>query len=358
MQLKFKNKKITGILSVLPSHEIHYLNEIDNYNFSEKQSVKLGKIMGYETQRIVDEFTTVSDLCVFGLNYLFDNKLLDKNSIGAVVLCTQSPDYFLPATSNVISGRLGLSQDVISMDINQGCAGYEVGLMQAFMLLDTGSIDKVVLLNADILSRKISVKDRNSRPLVGDGAAITIIENSSNNEDINMFIKMDGTNATSLHIPAGGFRMPSSNETAQLLEDESGNFRALDHLVMKGDEVFNFVQTKVPEMITEMFDKLKIDKSYFDYYLFHQPNKFMLEKLAEKMDIPYEKMPNNISGKYGNGSSTTVPLNVCENVGEKALSNSYKVCFGGFGVGLTWSIIQWKLENLDFCKIINYERIH
>ncbi len=178
MHLKFKNKKITGVLSVLPHNEIHYLNEIEHYNFTEKQSIKLGKIMGYGTQRIADKETTVSDLCVFGMKYLFDHNLLDKESIGAVVLCTQSPDYFLPATSNVISGKLKLGQDVISMDINQGCAGFEVGLMQAFMLLDTGSIDKVVLLNADILSKKVSIKDRNSRPLVGDGAAITIIENS------------------------------------------------------------------------------------------------------------------------------------------------------------------------------------
>ncbi|MDC1327116.1 ketoacyl-ACP synthase III [Ulvibacter sp.] len=354
MKLSFKNKKITGMLSVLPKHEVHYLDEIDNYNFTEKQSAKLGKIMGYGSQRIAEDGTTVSDLCVFGMNYLFKKDLLDKESIGAVVLCTQSPDYFLPATSNVISGRLALGQDVISMDINQGCAGFEVGLMQAFMLLNTGSIDKVVLLNADVLSKKVSLKDRNSRPLVGDGATITIIENSTDDEEIDMFIKMDGSSALSLQIPAGGFKLPSTPQTGVLTEDESGNFRSLDHLIMKGDEVFNFVQTKVPEMIQEMFDTLKIDKSYFDYYLFHQPNKFMLEKLAQKMKIPYEKMPNNISQKYGNGSSITVPLNVCENIGEKALNNSYKVCFGGFGVGLTWSIIKWKLEKLDFCEIINY----
>lgn len=354
MKLSFKNKRISGILSVLPKNEVSFSDEIGNYNFTEKQSLKLGKIMGYGTQRIADNETTVSDLCVFGMNYLFSNHMLDKDSIGAVVLVTQSPDYFLPATSNVISGRLDLDQDVISMDINQGCAGFEVGLMQAFMLLDTGNIDKVVLLNADVLSHKVSIKDRNSRPLVGDGATITIVENSPDDEEIDMFIKMDGKNALTLEIPAGGFRLPSSEKTAELIEDKSGNFRSLDHLVMQGDDVFNFVQTKVPEMIQEMFDSLKIDKSYFDYYLFHQPNKFMLEKLAEKMKIPYEQMPNNISQKYGNGSGITVPLNVCENIGKKALTNLYKVCFGGFGVGLTWSIIKWKLEKLDFCKIINY----
>jgi 3-oxoacyl-[acyl-carrier-protein] synthase-3 len=354
MHLKFKNKKITGILSVLPSNEINYLDEIGNYNFSEKQSIKLGKIMGYGTRRIANDDTTVSDLCAFGLNYLFDNKLLDKETIGALILCTQTPDYFLPATSNVISGILNLGEDVICMDINQGCAGFEVGLMQAFMLLDTGVIDKVVLLNADIMSKKISIQDRNSRPLVGDGASITIIENDANNQVVDVFIKMDGKGALSLQIPAGGFKLPSTLETAQLKQDDSGNFRALDHLVMKGDEVFNFVQTKVPEMLHNMFDTLKIDKSFFDYYFFHQPNKFMLEKLAEISKIPYAKMPNNICEKYGNGSNNTVPLNICENLGKKALSESYNVCLGGFGVGLTWSLIKWKIEKLDFCKIINY----
>lgn len=354
MHLKFKNKKITGILSVLPANEINYLDEIENYNFSEKQSIKLGKIMGYGTRRVVNNGTTVSDLCAFGLNYLFDNNLLDKETIGALILCTQSPDYFLPATSNVISGKINLNDDVICLDINQGCAGFEVGLLQAFMLLDTGSIDKVVLLNADVLSTKVSIRDRNSRPLAGDGAAITIIENFKNNEDIDVFIKMDGSNALSLQIPAGGFKMPSNSKTAELKEDAAGNFRALDNLVMKGDEVFNFVQTKVPEMLNEMFDKLKIDDAAFDYYFFHQPNKFMLEKLAEIVKIPFEKMPNNICEKYGNGSNNTVPLNICENLGDKALSNSYEVCLGGFGVGLTWSLIKWKIEKLDFCKIINY----
>jgi 3-oxoacyl-[acyl-carrier-protein] synthase-3 len=354
MHLKFKNKKITGILSILPTNEVNYLDEIGNYNFSEKQSIKLGKIMGYGTRRIVTEGTTVSDLCVFGLNYLMDNKLLDKETIGALILCTQCPDYFLPATSNIISGKINLSNDVICMDINQGCAGFEVGLLQAFMLLDTGSIDKVVLLNADILSTKVSIKDRNSRPLAGDGAAITIIENVKNNQDIDVFIKMDGTNALSLQIPAGGFKIPSNSETAALEEDSAGNFRALDHLVMKGDEVFNFVQTKVPEMVHEMFDTLKIDDAVFDYYFFHQPNKFMLEKLAEILKIPFGKMPNNICEKYGNGSNITVPLNICENLGNEAVSNSYEVCLGGFGVGLTWSLIKWKIEKLDFCKIINY----
>jgi 3-oxoacyl-[acyl-carrier-protein] synthase-3 len=354
MHLTFKNKRITGILSVLPENEVHFEDGMKNYNFSENQSLKLAKIMGYGSTRIVEEDTCVSDLCIFGLEHLFTEKLLNKDDIDALVLVTQCPDYFLPATSNIIAGAVGLGEDVFCVDINQGCAGYEVGLMQAYMLLDQESINNVVLLNADVLSKKVSLKDRNSRPLVGDGASITIIENDQNATESDLFIKMDGS-AKSLIIPAGGFRLPSSEETRLSKDDGTGNMRSDDHLRMVGDAVFNFVQTRVPEMIFDIYENLQISDADVDYYFFHQPNKFMLEKLADKIKVDRAKMPNNIVGKYGNGSGITVPLNICENLGEKSLHNTYRVILGGFGVGLTWSMIVCELKALSFCEIINYK---
>jgi 3-oxoacyl-[acyl-carrier-protein] synthase-3 len=354
MKFSFKNKKITGILSVLPSKEIRFEEEIENYNFSEKQSLKLAKIMGYGTRRVADHATSVSDLCLFGMNYLIKEKLLDKNSIDVLILVTQTPDYFLPPTSNVIGGELDLGENVLCLDINQGCAGYEVGLLQAYMFLDQPNINKVVLLNADVLSKKVSNKDRNSRPLVGDGATITILENDTSASDTNLYIKMDGRGAKSLQIPAGGFKTPSSSETAILKKDKAGNERALDHLVMKGDDVFNFVQTKVPEMVNEVYTDLNISDSEVDFYLFHQPNKFMLEKLADKMNVDRNKMPNNVVSKYGNGSGITVPLNICENISSKLEESNLKVILGGFGVGLTWSMVVCELKKMRFCEIINY----
>jgi 3-oxoacyl-[acyl-carrier-protein] synthase-3 len=164
MHLNFKNKKISGILSVLPKNEVHFADGIKHYNFPENKSLKLAKIMGYGTTRVASQDTCVSDLCIYGLEHLITEKLLAKDDIDALILVTQSPDYFLPATSNVIAGALELGEDVFCVDINQGCAGYEVGLMQAYMLLDQDSIETVVLLNAAVLSKKVSIKDRNSRP--------------------------------------------------------------------------------------------------------------------------------------------------------------------------------------------------
>ncbi len=354
MNLKFYNKKITGILTVLPKNEVKFDDEIENYNFSRSQSMKLKLIMGYDKRRIVKKGTTSSDLCVFGMNYLFENNLLKKDDIDALILVTQSPDHFMPPTSNIIQGKLDLKQNMICMDINQGCSGYILGLIQAFMLLDQDEINKVVLLNADVLSSKVSKKDRNSRPLIGDGASITIVENSLSDKKIFCSVKMDGKGADALIIPAGGFKMPSSQKTAELKEDNSGNFRSADHLFMKGNDIFNFVQKEVPLMVENLLGKAGFQKEEIDYYMFHQPNRFMLKKLADTMGIPTIKMPNNIVENFGNASGATIPTNITHNLGEKLIQDSFLICMAGFGTGLSWSSILMPLGKLKFCKKIDY----
>lgn len=354
MNLKFRNKEITGILTVLPSKEVKFEEEMENYNFSIAKSLKLKMAMGYNKHRVVDYGTTISDLCVYGLNYLINNNLLKKEDIDALILVTQSPDYIMPPSSNIIQGRMSLQTDVICLDINQGCAGYEIGLFQAFMLLDQEEINKVVLLNADILSLKVSKRDRNSNPLIGDGASITIVEKSSKNKSIYANVKMDGTSAEALMIPAGGFKMPSSVATSQMVEDAAGNFRSLDNLVMKGDDVFNFVQREVPPMISSLLNYAGVKKEMVDYFMFHQPNKFMLNKLADKLEIPREKLPSNIVENFGNASGVTVPTNITFNLGSSLLSNNYLMCLAGFGVGLTWSSILLEIGPLKFNNIIYY----
>lgn len=354
MKFKYKNKKITGVLTIVPKKIVTFEEEMDNYQADKKRTLRLKKVMGYEQHRIVDDNTCISDLAVFGMNYLFDKKLLKKEDIGAVILVTLSPDYFMPATSNVIHGILRLPHDVLCMDISQGCAGYIVGLMQSFAILDQLENKKVVLINADVLSRKTCKEDRNSWPLIGDAASITIIENAKHNAEIIGEIKFDGTGSDALKIPAGGFKIPSTPETAIMTEDDQGNKRSLDNLVMNGGEVFHFMQTVVPPFINELLNQNGITNEEINYYLFHQPNKFMVEKLADAMDVPYEKMPSNIVTYFGNASGVTIPTNICYNLGDKLLEKKYKVCLAGFGVGLTWGAIIMELGNFHFCDIIEF----
>jgi len=354
MDLKFRNKTITGILTVLPKRVVPFEEEMGDYNFPEKNSLRLKKVMGYNTHRIAAEGQCSSDFCIFGLQYLFDNGLLDKDDIDALILVTQSPDYYMPPTSNLIQGHFGMKNDMICLDINQGCAGFEIGLIQSFLLLEQETINKVVLLNADVLSSKVSKHDRNSRPLMGDAASITIVESCDNDQEILCSVNMDGTGAKAIMIPAGGFRTPASEETAAMSEDMAGNLRSLNNIVMQGDDVFNFVQREVPPMIDRLLERANKKVEDVDWYMFHQPNKLMLNKLAEAIGIPYEKMPSNIVENFGNASGVTVPTCISYNLGDKLTKESYEICMAGFGVGLTWSSILMRVGNLSFNKIIEF----
>lgn len=354
MDFTFKNKRISGILTILPKKAVKFEEEMGNYSFSPAKCMKLKLAMGYNEHRIAERGQCSSDFCKYGLQYLFDNGMLAKEEIDALLFVSQSADYYMPPTSNIIHGHFGLKQDCLCMDINQGCAGFELGLIQAFMMLEQPSINKVVLLNADVLSSKVSDQDRNSKPLIGDAAAITIVEKCEADNTVFANIKMDGTGAMVLNIPAGGFRMPSTTKTAVMEQDAAGNFRSKDNLVMQGDEVFNFVQREVPPMIEHLYEQSSVDRNEVDWYMFHQPNKFMLHKLADKLGIPHDKMPANIVENFGNASGVTVPTCICYNLGDQLVNGKKKLCLAGFGVGLTWSSIMMEMGNLMFNQIIEF----
>lgn len=354
MDFLFKNKRVSGILTILPKKAVKFEDEMANYNFSPAKCMKLKLAMGYNEHRVAEPGQCSSDFCRFGLQYLFDNNLLNKDDIDALLFVSQSADYYMPPTSNLIQGYFELKQDCLCMDINQGCAGFELGLIQAYMMLEQPSIKKVVLLNADVLSSKVSDRDRNSKPLIGDAASITIVERCEEENPIYANIKMDGRGAMVLNIPAGGFRMPSTTETAVMEQDAAGNYRSKNNLVMQGDEVFNFVQREVPPMIEHLFEQSGTDRNDVDWYMFHQPNKFMLHKLADKLGIPYEKMPANIVENFGNASGVTVPTCISYNLGDQLVNGKKKLCMAGFGVGLTWSSILMEMGNMSFNMIIEF----
>lgn len=354
MNLSFKDKKITGILAIIPDKELLFEDEMENYEFSVETSLKLKKTMGYNAHRIFDKDLCITDVATFALEKLFSEFGIEKDSIDVLILVTETPDYLMPPTSNVIQGRLGLKEDMICLDINQGCAGFEIGLIQAFMMLEQENINRVALINAEMLSRKVSKRDRNSYPLIGDALAVTIVDKSDEPSDIFANVKMDGTGCFAIQIPAGGLRMPCSPETAKEERDQYGNWRSAENLVMKGDEVFMFVQKKVPPLIREVLEYGGRDKDEVDFYMFHQPNQFMVNKLASALKVPKERMPANIVGLFGNSSSVTVPLNIAYNIGEELCCRPMLLCMAGFGVGLVWSSILMKVGPLNFCSLEEY----
>ena len=105
MQTVFKGKKITSMLGIIPETIGYFDDEVDNYSFPAKQTMRLKKIMGYKQHRLAKVTSTVSDFAVYGLKYMFDNDWIQKDEIGAVVTVTLCPDHFGPHISNIVQAQ-------------------------------------------------------------------------------------------------------------------------------------------------------------------------------------------------------------------------------------------------------------
>lgn len=348
MILDFKGKKISGVLSILPENE--YLFEDEAANPKDVKNRRLKRIIGFGARRRVKGTTTLSDMLLYGMNYLFDNNKIKKEEIGAIVVSTLSPDYFLPQISSILQGEMGLSNDVYCVDIMQACAGYVVGLLQAFMLLEHMTEKKVLVCTGEIFNRKSDENEpKFEHPSFGgDIANISVVENSGDGKRIHASMYNDGINREALIIRDGGFKSPM---TPEKIAQQTSNIPCLG-VTMDGTGVFNFVQKEVPPAIHELLEKSGFTKDDVDYYLFHQPNKFMLQKLAEKMEIPYSKLPMDITEKLGNSDSGTIPAVMTTDVADALLSKNNHCCLSGFGGGLTWASIIMDIGYLDFCENI------
>jgi 3-oxoacyl-[acyl-carrier-protein] synthase-3 len=355
MKYTFHNKQISAVVSVMPPTEVDFKDELHNYSFSASQNLRLAKIMGFNKRRMSQLNETISDYAVVGIQKLIDSGALNIDEVGAIVVVTTTPDHVVPPVSSIIQGKFAFSQETICLDITQGCSGYIVGVMQSFLLLEILKDKKVLLVNGDFLTHKISTRDRGSRPIAGDAVGVSIIENTEEHRDIYFSLKNDGANAFAVYIPAGGTRLPSSEETAVEMPDDYGNFRSQNHLMMNGDLVFNFILNEAPTMMEELLEYAGMRKEGIDFFMCHQSSRFTLEKLADRLEVPREKLPNNVIETFGNSSSASVPVAITHNLSSMiTTSEQKKIMLVGFGIGLTWGAIILDMGNLKYCGMIDY----
>lgn len=355
MLASYKNKTISAVMSVLPTHEVDFMDEMANYAFSESQMKKLKKVMGFGTRRVAKPGETVSEYAIWGIRKMIDDGVFTEKEVGAIIVTTTSPDHFIPPVSNIIQGAFDFDTDTICIDISQGCCGFTVGLSYAFMTLDSLKGKKVLLVTGDMLSAKVSIYDRASRPITGDAVSISVVENTSTPNEVYCAMKNNGKSAFSVYIPAGGTKVPITPETTAMKEDEFGNKRGLNHLVMQGDLVFNFIINDTPVMMEELLQFAQEDIRNVDYFICHQSSVFTLKKLAQRLEVPQEKMPNDIVPLYGNSSSATIPVTLCQHFEEMfAEKEKLKVMFAAFGTGLSLGAALMELPKFHYCKFIDY----
>lgn len=352
MKTIFYGKRISGILALLPETEYDFEDDMKYNSLSEKQNRRLQKTMGYDRHRFFKPDTYVSKVAIFGLKYMFEKNLLKKDDISAIVVATTTPDFLMPPTSNLITSELGLDNSVFCMDTNQQCAGFTNGLLQAFMLLNNANMKKVILITGDVLAKNPDRSNTSSYPLAGDTICITVVENCNKNLPIYFHSIVDAKSYDALVFPAMGFRDVTEEERQKFSSEKYGGYDYLPCVHMDGQAVFQYVMQDIPKYINETLEFSKTHKDSLDYYFFHQPNKFMVDKLAQKIGVSEEKVPSNVVTYYGNSNSSTIPVCISHNIKEYILNNNYKCMLAGFGAGLSYSGIVMELGNFDFCDML------
>ena len=307
--------------------------------FPEWSVDKIAKKVGINERHIAAEDETAGDMAYKAAEKLIQENGIKRDSIDFVLLCTQSPDYFLPSTSCLIQSRLGLPTKCGAFDFNLGCSGYEYGLAVAKGLIVSGVAKNILLLTAETYNKHIHPKDKGNRTIFGDGASASLISTEGFAKIGEFVLGSDGSGYDRLIHKTGAMRhyLPLND----FHEDENGTPLSSDHLYMDGKAIFDFTSDIVPPMIEETLAKHQLTMEDVDLFVFHQANRYMINYLRKLMEIDKDKFYVFME-TVGNTVSSTIPIALCEAKKEGKLQGN--VVLAGFGVGLSYGATLLKIE--------------
>ena len=277
--------------------------------FPEWTVEKIASKIGVTERHIAADNETAGDMAVKAAEKLFAESDVKKDQIDFVILCTQSPDYFLPSTACLIQERLGLSTRCGAFDIDLGCSGYEYGLAVAKGLLVAGIAHNILLLTAETYTKHLHPQDKGNRTIFGDAASATLIAEDGFAKIGEFVLGTDGKGAESLIHKSGAWRTPVPTDTVAW--DESGTPISDDYLYMDGKAIFDFTSDAVPPMIEETLHKNQLGMDEVDLFIFHQANKYMINYLRKLIGIDKDKFYLFLE-HVGNTVSSTIPIALCE----------------------------------------------
>ena len=301
--------------------------------FPEWSVEKVAQKVGVDSRHIAADDETAGDMAEKAARKLFEEYKIDPRTIDFLMLCTQSPDYFLPSTACVLQDKLGIPTSAGAFDYNLGCSGCVYGMAMAKGLIIAGIAKNVLLLTAETYNKYLHASDKSNRSIFGDGAAACLISTEGFAEIGEFSLGTDGSGANNLIVKTGAARQ--KDITGKFVEDEEGHIWYDDYLYMNGGNIFNFTLEAVPAMMKEILEKNKLEKDQIDYYVFHQANKFMLNTIRKVCVLPKDKFYVNLVST-GNTVSSTVLIGLKECMDNGTIKEGDKVMISGFGVGLSW----------------------
>jgi 3-oxoacyl-[acyl-carrier-protein] synthase-3 len=301
--------------------------------FPEWSVDKIADKIGIKKRHVVDENETALDMAVLSSKKLFEEYHIDKSSVDFILLCTQSPDYFLPTSACIVQDRLNIPTNCGALDFNLGCSGFVYGLSLAKGLICAGIARNVLLITSETYSKHLHPKDRGNRTIFGDAACATLISTDGFAEIGDFSLGTDGGGANNLIVKSGACRQPVKSNN--IVYDNSGNPISDDYLYMNGAEIFTFTLEFVPQLVEDTLKKNSIKKDDIDLFVFHQANRYMMDFLRKKIKIDTSKFYYCIENT-GNTVSSTIPIAMKEAMLDSSIISGNKVLIAGFGVGYSW----------------------
>lgn len=322
---------IKGISYYLPERVV--TNEELLKEFPEWSVDKVAKKVGVNSRHLAAEDETAGDMAEKAARKLFEEYNVSPSDIDFVMLCTQSPDYFLPSTACILQHKLGIPTTAGAFDYNLGCSGCIYGLAMAKGLIAGGIAKNVLVLTAETYNKYLHPSDKSNRSIFGDGAAACLVSANGFAEIGEFTLGTDGSGAEHLIVKTGASRCKQPN--GNVMEDEDGHQRFDDYLYMNGSAIFNFTLDAVPAIMKELLKKNKLVQEDVDYFVFHQANKFMLNTIRKVCVLPKDKFYVNLEDT-GNTVSSTVMIGLKQCLEAGIIKPGMKVMISGFGVGLSW----------------------
>ena len=336
---------INAISYILPDSVL--TNECLAAQYPEWSVEKIALKTGITERRISANDETALDMAVRAVECFFEEHNFDRNDIDFIIFCSQSPDHLLPSSACILQERAGLPVNIGAFDFNLGCSGYIYGLGLAKGLVETGQAINVMLVTSDTYSKYIHPKDKSVRTIFGDAATATVISGKNEPDSSIGYLGpfeygTDGRGAENLIVPHGGAKHPWSEKSFVEVEDKNGNIRSPKNLYMNGAEVFSFSLNRVPELLKSLLRAAGLEKQDVDYFVFHQANKFILDSIRNRTEIPEDKFLLFYE-TVGNTVSSSIPIVLYEANKKNALLKGAVIVAIGFGVGYSWggTIIRW-----------------
>ena len=308
--------------------------------FPEWSVEKVAAKVGVDSRHLAAPDETAGDMAEKAARKLFAEYDISPKSIDFVMLCTQSPDYFLPSTACILQDRLGIPTSAGAFDYNLGCSGCIYGMAMAKGLITAGIAKNILLLTAETYNKYLHPSDKSNRSIFGDGAAACLISTEGFAEIGEFVLGTDGSGYKHLIVKTGASRKKEKTGVESI--DDDGHIRREDYLYMDGSAIFNFTLDAVPAMMKQVLEKNNLEKDQIDYYVFHQANKFMLNTIRKVCVLPKDKFYINLA-ETGNTVSSTVLIGLKDCITNKIIKTGDNVMISGFGVGLSWGgvILKW-----------------